>query len=163
LEGGWTVALFIFPLRLMVKHLYIFEKQKINLFNNIFQYIYIYIYSDNIKLFYLTKVISIWICFSDICIKLFKPFLFFSEVILISEGVSLKDLVHLPLTLYHMWLILRVPPCQIQWNLDFGVIHFLLDWHERHHHHHVFPCMHHINECLFIHYPPIFHAFVRIT
>jgi hypothetical protein len=33
----------MFPLRLMVKHLYIFEKQKINLFNNIFQYIYIYV------------------------------------------------------------------------------------------------------------------------
>jgi hypothetical protein len=30
----------------MVKHLYIFEKQNINLFNNIFQDIYIYISSD---------------------------------------------------------------------------------------------------------------------
>jgi hypothetical protein len=32
-----------FPLRLMAKHLYTIEKQKINLFNNIFQDIYIYI------------------------------------------------------------------------------------------------------------------------
>jgi hypothetical protein len=30
----------------MAKHLYTFEKQKANLFNNIFQDIYIYIYSD---------------------------------------------------------------------------------------------------------------------
>jgi hypothetical protein len=32
-----------FTLRLVVKHLYTFEKQKINLFNNIFQDIYIVI------------------------------------------------------------------------------------------------------------------------
>jgi hypothetical protein len=37
------VALFLFPLRPMTKHLYILEKQKINLFNNIFQDIYIVI------------------------------------------------------------------------------------------------------------------------
>jgi hypothetical protein len=55
LGGGRTVALFTFPLRLMVKHLYTFKKQKINLFNNIFQYIY----SDNSKLLYLSKVVSI--------------------------------------------------------------------------------------------------------
>jgi hypothetical protein len=37
-------TLFTLPLRPVVKHLYTFEKQKINLFNNIFQDIYIYIY-----------------------------------------------------------------------------------------------------------------------
>jgi hypothetical protein len=42
LGGGRTVALSTFPLRLMAKHLYTFEKQKINLFNNIFQDICIY-------------------------------------------------------------------------------------------------------------------------
>ncbi len=30
----------------------------------------------------------------------------------------------------------------------FGALYFLLDRHERHHHH-VFPCMHHIDECPF--------------
>jgi hypothetical protein len=42
LGGGQTVTLSTFPLRLMAKHLYTFEKQKINLFNNIFQDICIY-------------------------------------------------------------------------------------------------------------------------
>jgi hypothetical protein len=51
-----TFALFTFPLRLVEKHLYTFEKQKIYLFNNIFQDIYIY--SHNNKL-YLLKVINI--------------------------------------------------------------------------------------------------------
>jgi hypothetical protein len=37
LGGGRTITLSTFPLRLMAKHLYTFEKQKINLFNNIFQ------------------------------------------------------------------------------------------------------------------------------
>jgi hypothetical protein len=38
-----TFALFTFPLRPVEKHLYTFEKQKIYLFNNIFQDIYIVI------------------------------------------------------------------------------------------------------------------------
>jgi hypothetical protein len=42
LGGGRIVSLSTFPLRLMAKHVYTIEKQKINLFNNIFQDIYIY-------------------------------------------------------------------------------------------------------------------------
>jgi hypothetical protein len=42
LGGGRTVTRPTFPLRLMVKHLYTFKKQKINLFNNNIQDIYIY-------------------------------------------------------------------------------------------------------------------------
>jgi hypothetical protein len=149
----------------MVKYLYTFEKQKINLFfNNIFQDIYIYILwllSYNIWTC-LSKVVSIWICFSDTCLKSFTPFFSFS---VISEGVSLKDLVLLPLTLRHVWLILWVPPRQIQWT--YIALQFLPDRHERHHHHRVFyvfiisMSVHfRIN---FVYHPPIFHAFMRIT
>jgi hypothetical protein len=41
--GGRIIAPSTFPFSLMAKHLYTFEKQKINFFNNIFQDIYIYI------------------------------------------------------------------------------------------------------------------------
>jgi hypothetical protein len=34
-------------------------------------------------------------------------------------------------------------------TVKFGVLQFILDRHERHHHPRVFPRIHHINECAF--------------
>jgi hypothetical protein len=90
----------------MVKHMHTFEKQKINLFNNIFQDICIYSDYCRIKIVNCTyqksstsEPASVIRALSCSCLSCFSLSRFD------LEGVSLKDLVLL-LTLHHMWLIL---------------------------------------------------------